>query len=233
MNVFTKKRLRGRPRGLSRRGQDVRKRLYDTSIALMAERGYEAATLRDVAAQAGVSAGLLYRYFPSKRAVVMQLYDELSADLVDRAQAMPEGRWAKRFMFALTTSLAVLAPHRAVLSALVPVLVGDPAQGLFAPSTAFSLFRVQGVFVDAVLQATDRPRPQVGEALGRLLYVVHLAVILWWLLDRSRDQVATTKLVALIGRTLPAIAAGIRVPLVRRSVTAGEALVREGLFGEV
>ena len=46
-------------------------------MRLIAERGYDATTLRDVAERAGVSAGLLYRYFPSKRAVVLALYDEL------------------------------------------------------------------------------------------------------------------------------------------------------------
>jgi AcrR family transcriptional regulator len=230
--MFTKKRPRGRPRGLSPRGQDVRQRLYDTSIGLMTERGYGGATMREVAQRAGVSVGLLYRYFSAKRSVVMKLYDDLSAELVARAEGMPEGRWTKRFMFALTTSLAVLGPHRAILSALVPVLVGDPEQGLFSTSTAFSRIRVQGVFIEAVVGARDGPRRGIAEALGRLLYLAQLAVILWWLLDRSRDQAATKGLVALIGRTLPAVAAALRLPMVRGIVTAGDALVRQAFFTE-
>lgn len=197
----------------------------------MAERGYEGTTLREVARRASVSVGLLYRYFPSKRSVVLQLYDELSAEFVDRATAMPRGRWTARFMFALRTSLEVLAPHRAVLSALVPVLVGDPAEGLFAPATAFSRLRVQGVFAGAVRDATDRPRPELAEALGRVLYLVQLAVILWWLLDRSRDQKTTTGWVALLERTLPRIAPALRLGPLRDAVLAGDALVQDGLLG--
>ena len=106
----------------------------------------------------------------------MNLYDELSSEFVAQAARMPCGRWAGRFMFALRTSLAVLSPHRAILSALVPVLVGDPGQGLFASSTAFSRLRVQGVFIDAVANATDRPGPALTDALGRLLYLKQLAV---------------------------------------------------------
>jgi len=52
---------------------------------LIGERGYDAATLRDVAARAGVSPALLYRYFPNKRSVVLALYDELSG----RSRATP------------------------------------------------------------------------------------------------------------------------------------------------
>src|SRR6266849_4452894 len=150
-------RPRGRPRGLTARGIDVRRRLYRTSLRLVAQRGYDRTTLRDIAQQAGVSVGLLYRYFPSKRSVLMALYDELSVEFASRARAMPAGRWRDRAIFALKTSLEVLRPHRRSLVALVPVLVGDPADGLFAPATAFSRARVQEVFVAAVRGATDAP----------------------------------------------------------------------------
>lgn len=198
----------------------------------MSERGFDATTLRDVSEEAGVSVGLLYRYFPSKRSIIMNLYDELSTELVRRAANMPRGRWTTRFSFALTTSLAVLEPHRAILSALIPVLVGDSDDGLFAPRTAFSRLRVQGVFVDAVAHATDRPGAKVAEALGRLLYLAQLGVILWWLLDRSRNQVATRALAGLIGRILPRASLVLRLPFVRSAVMSGDALLREAIFGE-
>ena len=68
-------------------------RLFDTAIGLMAKRGYAATTLRDVAAEAGVSPTLLYRYFPSKQSVVLALYDDLSARYAAAAAEMPRGRW--------------------------------------------------------------------------------------------------------------------------------------------
>ena len=113
------------------------------AIRLMAKRGYESTTLREVAKEAGVSVGLLYRYFPSKRAIIIALYDDLSADYARQAVTMPRGRWRDRFIFALKTSLQVLEPHRVALRALIPVLVGDPEEGVFAESAAFSRLRVQ------------------------------------------------------------------------------------------
>src|SRR5687768_4146089 len=159
---------RGRPPGRTARGEAMRRRLYETAVRLIAARGWEETTLRDVAGEAGVSVGLLYRYFPSKRAIVLALYDELSADYAARASALPRGRWRDRFLYALEASLDVLRPHRGTLASLVGVLVGDPDEGLFAPSTAFSRLRVQAVFVAAVVGATDAPRGELGPALGRL-----------------------------------------------------------------
>jgi AcrR family transcriptional regulator len=234
MNMFTKNvkpRKRGRPPGQTSQGAAARDRLYATAIGLIAQRGYEATTLRDIATQAHVSVGLLYRYFPSKQAVVIALYDELSTEYERQAAEIPPGKWRDRFLFALTTSLGVLEPHRVALRALTPVLVGDPDEGIFAARTAFSRVRVQRVFERAVTEATDAPRQPLAEALGRLLYMVHLTVLLWWLLDKSPNQRATAALVSLTQQLLPSAALALRVPPVRKFVISVDDLLRAALFG--
>jgi AcrR family transcriptional regulator len=225
-----KPRKRGRPAGQTAQGAAARDRLYATAMRLIAARGYEATTLRDIARDARVSVGLLYRYFPSKQAVVIALYDDLSTEYARQAEEMPLGKWRDRFIFAMKTSLRVLEPHQLALRALTPVLVGDPEEGIFAASTAFSRLRVQQVFEAAVTEATDAPTPPLAEALGRLLYLIHLAVLLWWLLDKSANQRATAKLVALTQQLLPSAALALRVSPVRRFVISVDALIREALF---
>jgi AcrR family transcriptional regulator len=240
VNVFTEikkgrndletPRRRGRPAGQTAQGAAAKQRLYDIAVKRMARHGYEMTTLRDVARDAGVSVGLLYRYFPSKRAVIFALYDELSADYVSATSAMPAGKWRDRGLFALKSSLAVLAPHRTTLRGLIPVMVGDPDEGVFGEHTAFSRVRVQGVFEHAIVGASDAPPRPLAEAIGRLLYLLHLAVLLWWLLDKTVKQRATTALVALFEGILPSAALTLRLPFVRRFVLSVDALVREALF---
>ncbi len=221
---------RGRPPGTTSQGVAARRRLYETAIEFIHERGYEAATLRAIAAKAGVSAGLLYRYFPSKRAVVIKLYENLTAEYVHRATDMSPGKWRDRFLYALRTSLEVLSPHRRTLTALIPALVGDPHEGLFARGTAFSRLRVQKPFGDAVVNASDAPKPDVAMALGRMLYLFHLAILLWWLLDKSPGQRATLRLVGLIERMLPLAAAALQLPPVRTIIRSFDRLFRDALF---
>jgi AcrR family transcriptional regulator len=234
MNMFTqnvKPRKRGRPPGQTAHGAETKERLYATAIGLITRRGYEETTLREIAKEANVSVGLLYRYFPSKQAVILAFYDELSADFARQAAGMQPGHWRDRFIFALTTSLHVLQAHRVPLQALAPVLVGDPDEGVFSERTAFSRQRVQPVFEDAVAGATDAPKPPLAAALGRLLYLVHLAVLLWWLFDKSSRQRATSALVSLTEQLLPSATLALRVPPVRRFVIAVDGLIREALFG--
>jgi AcrR family transcriptional regulator len=222
-------RKRGRPPGPTAQGAAARERLYTIALRLFGERGYEATTLRDIAAAAGVSVGLLYRYFPSKHAVVLALHDDLSADVARLAAGMPAGRWRDRFLFALRLSLQVLGPHRVALQALAPLLVGSPDQNVFAPATSGPRLRVQQVFEQAVSGATDAPKAPLAGALGRLLYVVHLMVLQWWLLDRSRGQRATTALVALTEGLLPSASLALRIPALRRFVVALDGLIGEAL----
>jgi hypothetical protein len=143
---------------------------------------------------------------------------------------MPRGKWRDRFLFALRTSLSVLEPHRVALRGLIPVLVGDPEEGVFAESAAFSRMRVQRVFEAAVAGSTDAPAGTLAAAIGRLLYLVHLAVLLWWLLDKSAKQRATTALVSLFQQVLPSAGMTLRLPPVRRFVIAADELLREALF---
>lgn len=227
-----KPRKRGRPRGPTPQGAAARDRLYAIAVRMIGERGYEATTLREIAREADVSVGLLYRYFPSKQAVVIALYDQLSAKYADEAGAMRPGRWRDRFVFALTTSLRVLEPHQAALRALTPVLVGDPDEGIFSEETAFSRLRVQRVFEEAVTGASDAPPGPLAAGLGRLLYLVHLGVLLWWLLDKSPGRRATGSLVSLTKGLLPSIGLALRLPAIRRFVIALDELVCEALFGK-
>lgn len=57
--------------------------ILDTARALFARRGFEATTMRDIADEAGIQAGNLYRYFPSKDAMVTEILSRFSDQLLD------------------------------------------------------------------------------------------------------------------------------------------------------
>src|SRR3989442_15829817 len=129
--------------------------------------------------------------------------------------------------------MVVRGPHRTKLGSLLPGLRGVPNEGLFGRRASFSRFRVQGVFEQAVVESTDAPARGLAEAVGRLLYLVHLAVLLWWLLDKSAKQRATTTLVALFQQILPPTALTLRLPFVRGFIVSVDELIPEALFGDV
>ena len=74
--------------------------LLDAAAAVIADVGYEAATLTAVADLAGASIGSLYQYFPDKPAVARALATRYGAELADR--------WAPLVSEAPALSLAGL-----------------------------------------------------------------------------------------------------------------------------
>ena len=58
---------------LTPKGERTREHLLDTALRLFTSAGYEATTMRDIAAAAECSLGLAYRYFASKEEFVLAL----------------------------------------------------------------------------------------------------------------------------------------------------------------
>jgi len=58
------------------RGIATRRRVLDAAEKLFAQRGYEPASMADVAERAGVGVGTLYHHFPDKRALLLALIDD-------------------------------------------------------------------------------------------------------------------------------------------------------------
>ncbi|HEY6533011.1 MAG TPA: TetR/AcrR family transcriptional regulator [Acidimicrobiales bacterium] len=57
----------------------IRQRIFDAFAGLLRQRGYDAITLADVAAKAGMSRTTMYNYFPDKDALVVAFADEEAA----------------------------------------------------------------------------------------------------------------------------------------------------------
>jgi AcrR family transcriptional regulator len=59
---------------LTPRAQQTRAAIVETALALFRERGFEAATMREIASRAGVSTGNAYYYFGSKEELIQEFY---------------------------------------------------------------------------------------------------------------------------------------------------------------
>jgi AcrR family transcriptional regulator len=76
-----------------RRGTTIRdtrsiaRRLGVSAVTLFAQHGFDAVTVSDIAEHAGVTARTFFRYFPSKETVIVDIYDETNARLVELIEA--------------------------------------------------------------------------------------------------------------------------------------------------
>jgi AcrR family transcriptional regulator len=71
---------------------DRRSQILDAALVCFAKRGFHQASMHDISAEAGISVGLIYRYFENKEAVISAMADrhkkEIS-EMLERARKAP------------------------------------------------------------------------------------------------------------------------------------------------
>src|ERR1700739_1869281 len=63
--------------------------ILDAAVACFAKRGFHQASMHDISAEAGISVGLIYRYFQNKEAVISAMADRHKKqihDILERAR---------------------------------------------------------------------------------------------------------------------------------------------------
>src|SRR5262252_1306841 len=76
-----RRRAAGARRAVQRRATDTRDRIVAAALAAFAERGFDGARTRDIAARAGVNQGLITYHFSSKEALWKAAADHIFARL--------------------------------------------------------------------------------------------------------------------------------------------------------
>jgi AcrR family transcriptional regulator len=71
------------------RTEAQRNRILDAAQRCFAESGFHAATMATIAETAGISAGLAYRYFPGKDAIVLAIIERQLTTRRERIAALP------------------------------------------------------------------------------------------------------------------------------------------------
>ena len=71
---------------------DRRAQILDAALVCFAKRGFHQASMHDISAEAGISVGLIYRYFENKDAVISAMADRHKKEIhevLERAQQAP------------------------------------------------------------------------------------------------------------------------------------------------
>jgi len=71
---------------------DRRTQILDAALVCFAKRGFHQASMHDISAEAGISVGLIYRYFENKDAVISAMADRHKKEIhevLERAQQAP------------------------------------------------------------------------------------------------------------------------------------------------
>ncbi len=108
---------------------DTRRQLLEAATAEFAQKGYEAANINRISQAAGFAKGTIYNYFPSKRALMLALVDEIAAShtqfILD--QVGPEQDPILRLQRFFSAGFAFVERHPAQIRSMIIAVYGpDP-----------------------------------------------------------------------------------------------------------
>jgi len=104
----------------TKKSEETRNRILEAALEVFRERGFERATMREIATAAGVAAGAAYYYFESKEAIVMAFYERSQSEMMPLIEAeMGKSRNLEFLLQAvISTKFKVFGPNRKLLGAL-------------------------------------------------------------------------------------------------------------------
>jgi AcrR family transcriptional regulator len=196
----TARRPKTTPSARATKGDETRDRIHAAALSLFRKKGFDATTMRDVAAAAGVALGAAYYYFPSKEALVLAYYRRTHAESTARAEAVfaTTEDLRARLGAAFHSKLDVLARDRKLLSGLFRSIADPSAEAsIFGEHTrairddSIDLFS-RAIAPSPELASLDAAARQV---LVLALWSLHMGVILYFIHDASPKQQRTRVLV--------------------------------------
>ena len=193
------------------RAEDTRRKIYETAMELFREKGFEQTTMRDIAAKAGVALGGAYYYFSSKDAIVLEFYRELQeASHESIVQALSgQKKLKERIRCVLDKRLELLEPNRKFCAALFRHAPdgADPLSPFSEETRAIREGAIEHMRM-AVEGSDAKVPPDLKPQLPYLLWLYQMALIMFWLYDRSAGQERTRRL---LEKSLPLIVNLLRV----------------------
>jgi AcrR family transcriptional regulator len=183
-----------------------RSQLLELGLQLFSDRSYDELSIDDIARAAGISKGLLYHYFPSKRDYYVEVVRRAAGQLLERTDVAVVDVSEDALHAGLDAYLDFVEQHARSYTALVRGGVGSD------PEVAALLEATRRTIAERIVSrlSADDPPPLLRAALRGWIGLVEAASLDW--LDR-RD-VSREQLRALLAQMLLAaiVAAGVTPP---------------------
>ncbi len=103
-----------------------RRAILESALHLFAEKGYSAATTDEIAARAGVSKGLVFTHFPTKKAILLAIYDDELVRLLPAPDMLADTRAPREKFVSLVDSWMKLLKDEPAIVRLSLQLNLDP-----------------------------------------------------------------------------------------------------------
>lgn len=200
------------------KSDETRARILAAAIELFRRQGFEATTMREIAAQAEMATGAAYYYFDSKDAIIMEFYRRSSIEMQPLIEAALENvaGFERRLHELIRVKWAHFAPHRSVLRALLrngadPGYAVSPFSSQTREIREVDIAWFRRIATDGGVKVPKDLAPHLGE----ILWFFQMGAIYYWVIDESAGQANSERLLTIAVRTVALLVRLSSLPLMR------------------
>lgn len=178
---------------LTRSQQERRQRILDAAVLLAIKGGYDGVQMRDVADKAEVALGTLYRYFPSKVHLLVNVLAQLTGEMVTRLERTPPkgDTPADRVLDVLDRSMRTLQREPQLADAMMRALMFADAS---AAGDVDTVNDIMSGAITAAISGETAASAEENAAIARVIENVWWAYLLSWLSGRVSARQVTEEL---------------------------------------
>jgi AcrR family transcriptional regulator len=176
----------------------TRQKILDAALLLFAEKGYEKATMRQIAVGAEISPGSIYHHFPTKEHIVQTFYDVIHEDHAQACVSIlrNEIKLEHRLREVILKKIELAEPFKKVSCVLFRV-ASDPNNPLspFNAQSSPTRDKSLALFRQLVSGSSAKLPADVEILLPEYLWLYQMGIILYWVHDTSEKSRKTFRLI--------------------------------------
>jgi AcrR family transcriptional regulator len=180
------------------KGARTKSAIIDAALRLFRERGYEATTMRAIAAEADLSLGNAYYYFKSKEHLIQAFYDRTQLEHAEAAAPVleRESDLAARIVGVAEAWVDAMEPYRAFAGTFFKN-AADPTSALspFSPESASARRSAISLWQRVIEGSGTKVPKMLRTELPELLWLYFMGTVLFWVYDRTENASRTRLLI--------------------------------------
>jgi AcrR family transcriptional regulator len=172
----------------------TKQKILDEALKLFREKGFDATTMRDIAATCDMAVGTAYHHFESKEAIVSAYYNWVQLEHLRQVSEYNQSKHSlkQRLEQAFQSKLDIVAGDQKLLGVIMRY-VGESEHPLSIFGEKTKDLRLEGLQIFKIALA-DEPMPAVLREFAPLIFwTLHMGMLLYFLHDTSQGE-RTSKL---------------------------------------
>ena len=180
---------------------EIRKKLIAACVDIVTEKGFQAATMREIATRAGIASATIYSYFPTKEQLFFAYFQDKQGELAEKLEAIPDFKeftLKEKLQAQMETLLELYLADREFVDHSYRIVFSSPfsAFGGFG-SIRESFSSSAGAFIQQAIESDEIPALPVREFLSKAYADYAGMVIMYWLKDDSEGFSRTSQMIDL------------------------------------